>query len=247
MSTVIGEVGLKSRLGASGTFTNAATPSKLNACPTMPLANVAPFWSVPLLPSAISLALPSPGHQLTSPAGGGVQTTIIVGQTNFWMRLLVVSATKTFPLPSTATPKGSKNCPSPEPEIPAWHEEVQVSKAAIPSCTPQAKVKRKVPVFVNFWMRLLPLSATKTLPLPSTATPRGPLNCPLPEPGLPHMVRRAPAFVNFWMRLLSVSATKRSPLPSRATNKLNPNCPSPVPKVPHLVRKRQGASTASNS
>src|SRR5439155_11124742 len=186
MSTVIGEVGLKSRLGASGTFTNAATPSKLNACPTMPLANVAPFWSVPLLPSCMSLALLSPGHQLTSPAGGGVQTPIIVGQTNFWMRSLLISATKTFPLPSTATPKGALNCPSPEPKIPAWHEEVQVSKAAMPSCTPQPKVSRKVPVFVNFWMRLLPWSATKTFPLPSTVRRGGCWDCLSAVPKLPH-------------------------------------------------------------
>src|SRR5437870_2229788 len=236
MSTVIGEVGLKSRLGASGTFTNAATPSKLNACPTMPLANVAPFWSVPLLPSCMSLALPSPGHQLTSPAGGGVQATIIVGQTNFWMRSLR-SATKTFPLPSTATPPSAENCPSPGPKIPAWHEEVQVSKAAMPSCTPQPKVRRKVPVFVNFWTRLLPVSGTKTFPLPSTATPRGLLNCPSAVPKLPHLVRKFPLLSNFWMRLLPFSETKTFQLPSTATAKALLNCPSAVPRVPHLVAK----------
>src|SRR5439155_22579491 len=45
-----------------------------NACPTSPAAKVAPFCSVPLLPPMISIALPSPGHQLTRPDGGGVQT-----------------------------------------------------------------------------------------------------------------------------------------------------------------------------
>src|SRR5947199_271141 len=216
MSTVIGEFGSKSKLGASGTFTNAATPSKLNACPTMPLANVAPFWSVPLLPSCISLALPSPGHQLTSPAGGGVQATINVGQTNFWMRLLYLSATKTLPLPSTATPTASKNCPSAVPKLP--------------------HLVRKVPVFVNFWMRLLRWSATNTFPLPSTATPSGRENCPSPGPEIPawheevqvskaampsctpqpKVRRKVPVFVNFWMRLLFWSPTKTFPLPSTA-------------------------------
>ena len=43
---------------------------------------------------------------------------------------------------------------------------------------------------MNFWMRLLPVSATKTCPLPSVATPTGVLNCPLPEPELPHVVRK---------------------------------------------------------
>src|SRR5437016_12379854 len=87
-------------------------------------------------------------------------------------------------------PCGRKNCPSPLPEIPAWHEEVQVSNAAMPSRTPQPKVRTKVPVFVNFWMRLLPSSTTKTFPLPSTATPTGPMNCPSPLPMLPHVVTK---------------------------------------------------------
>ena len=45
-------------------------------------------------------------------------------------------------------------------------------------------------MFVNFWMRSLPWSATKTFPLASVATPLGQLNCPLPEPLLPHVVRK---------------------------------------------------------
>ena len=43
---------------------------------------------------------------------------------------------------------------------------------------------------MNFWMRLLPWSATKTFPLPSVATPVGKLNCPLLEPVLPQAVRK---------------------------------------------------------
>src|SRR5438094_417742 len=42
-------------------------------------------------------------------------------------------------------------------------------------------------------MRLLKPSATKTFPLPSTATPLGPLNCPGPVPKLVlHAVRKVP-------------------------------------------------------
>src|SRR5205809_691854 len=50
------------------------------------------------------------------------------------------------------------------------------------------KVVRKLPVLSNFWMRLLSSSTTKTLPLPSTATPRGTSIAGL----LPHAVRNAP-------------------------------------------------------
>src|SRR6516165_9566554 len=41
-------------------------------------------------------------------------------------------------------------------------------------------------------MRWLSWSATKTLPLPSIATPVGLWNCPDPPPGIPHAVRNAP-------------------------------------------------------
>ena len=36
----------------------------------------------------------------------------------------------------------------------------------------------------NFWMRLFHVSATKMLPLPSTPTPHGWLNCPFPLPAV---------------------------------------------------------------
>src|SRR5258708_5507407 len=59
----------KSKFALLGTCTEAAVPLKLNACPTLPGANVAPPRSVPLLPPLISFAFPSPGHQLTMPEG----------------------------------------------------------------------------------------------------------------------------------------------------------------------------------
>src|SRR5437870_2630461 len=96
------------------------------------------------------------------------------------------------------------SCPSPLPVLP--------------------HVVRKVPVFVNFWMRSLFESATKTFPLPSTATPKGRANCPSPLPELPHVVRKVPVFVNFWLRALSWLASKTFPLPS------------PLPELPHVVR-----------
>src|SRR4029077_12961392 len=60
------------RLGASGTWTELLVPSKLNAEPMKPapLAVAVPV-NVPLLVPAMSLAFPSAGHQLTTPAGIG--------------------------------------------------------------------------------------------------------------------------------------------------------------------------------
>src|SRR5438067_12600945 len=70
---------------------------------------------------------------------------------NFWTRQLgPLSVTKTFLLPSTATPAGPLNCPSPLPRLP--------------------HLVRNVPVSVNFWTRLLLHSATKTVPVLSTVT-----------------------------------------------------------------------------
>src|SRR6266568_9347295 len=70
---------VKSSEGDEGTFTKSSIPSKLNACPTSPGAKVVPPCSVPGLPSQISLALPSPGHQLTMPGGGGTHDGVGVG------------------------------------------------------------------------------------------------------------------------------------------------------------------------
>src|SRR5207237_10840943 len=70
------------RFGLSGTSTRPSMPSKLNACPTSPGANVAPPCSVPGLLSQISLALPSPGHQETLCEGGGTHDGVGVGVTS---------------------------------------------------------------------------------------------------------------------------------------------------------------------
>src|ERR1035437_3453027 len=59
--------------GLSGMETYWFVPLSLNACPTLPLVNVTPLSSVPLLVPATSLPLPSAGHQLTSPEGAGVE------------------------------------------------------------------------------------------------------------------------------------------------------------------------------
>src|ERR1041385_1254377 len=75
-SIVIASVGLSEALDATNT-PELVLALKLNACPTSPGANVAPPWSVPGLPSQISLALPSPGHQLIMPAGGAAHAPAI--------------------------------------------------------------------------------------------------------------------------------------------------------------------------
>src|SRR5437667_9148323 len=82
------------------------------------------------------------------------------------MRLLFKSATKTFPLPSTATPRGVLNPPFPPPLPP--------------------QVVRNVPLLSNFQIRSPLVSAMKTLPLTSTARARGEWNCP------PHTVKNVP-------------------------------------------------------
>src|SRR5262249_8810399 len=94
---------------------------------------------------------------------------------NAWTRIFAWSVTQTFPSGSTARSSSEAplklNCPSPLPPIPARHPEVQVWGAGNPSVTPHPKVRRKLPSFLNFWMRLFPFSATNTFPLPSTAMP----------------------------------------------------------------------------
>jgi hypothetical protein len=51
----------------------ALTPSRLNACPTKPGRNATSPCGVPSLWRKKSRASPSPGHQLTMPAGRGIQ------------------------------------------------------------------------------------------------------------------------------------------------------------------------------
>jgi len=78
----------------------------------------------------------------------------------------------------TAMPKIFENSPSPPPKTP--------------------HLARNVPVIANFWMRLLPRSATKTFPLASTAIPdRSGIGTGRPRClGRPHLVTKAPVFVN---------------------------------------------------
>src|SRR5438093_7842893 len=60
-------------IGAPPISSLSSTPSKLNACPTLPAAKAAPFCSMPLSLPEISLALSAAGHQLTKPLGAGTQ------------------------------------------------------------------------------------------------------------------------------------------------------------------------------
>src|SRR4051812_42019434 len=73
------------RFGASGTTTTPAF-AKLNACPTLPGAKLAPFCAVPLLPPRMSLALPSPVHQLTRFVGSGVHLQVPAEPDPYWAR-----------------------------------------------------------------------------------------------------------------------------------------------------------------
>src|SRR3954447_21318544 len=57
---------------------------------------------------------------------------------------------------------------------------VQTSKP-VPPATPSPQARRKLPTESNFWIRLLPESATYRLPAESTATPAG-LNISPPVP-----------------------------------------------------------------
>src|ERR1041384_8884065 len=77
-STVIGSFRLKFKFAESGTSTSPV-PGKLNAWLTMPDANEVPFCSVPLLPSCISMAIPSPDHQLNRSFEGWTQPGVGVG------------------------------------------------------------------------------------------------------------------------------------------------------------------------
>ena len=60
-------------------------------------------------------------------------------------------------------------------------------------------------------MRELPRSTTYTLPPESVVMPKESLNCPLPEPEVPHCVMYVPVEENFWMRLLPESTTYTFP------------------------------------
>src|SRR5436309_3278779 len=71
-SRVIPAVGFNASL--EGTITpELEAAAKLNACSTSPVGNVTTPVGVPLFSPRMSLPLPSPGHQLIMPGGGGVQ------------------------------------------------------------------------------------------------------------------------------------------------------------------------------
>ena len=93
----------------------------------------------------------------------------------------------------------------------------------------------KVPLFLNFWMRLLPLSATYTLPEESIATPNGALNSPLAEPAEPQVLIKVPPLLNTWTRWLRTSATNTLPDLSRAIPSGNSNWPVAEPSVPQVL------------
>src|ERR1041384_4454979 len=69
------------------------------------------------------------------------------------------------PSASSVRAEGALNWPSPEPSEPNW--------------------LKYSPLELNFWMRLLAVSATQRLPWASTATSPGIASWPLPEPGEP--------------------------------------------------------------
>src|SRR5215813_1452887 len=135
---------------------------------------------------------------------------------NFWMRLLLRSATKTLPPASTAIPKGDWNCPAALPMLPHWRE--------------------KVPLLMNFSMTLLPLSATKMFPFRSTATPSGLTNCPAPPPWLPKVLRKVPHGIAVAVPRIARTEEERI---------LAPGCTWPVEKfTPHAV-ENNGAEPAT--
>src|SRR5437667_311635 len=80
------------------------------------------------------------------------------------------------------------------------------------------------------------------LPIASSATASGSMNCTSPQPWLPHFVTKDPEFVTFWRRRLYGGARQPPPLPlpSTAMPTGDWNCPSPLPKLPHFVTKRHG-------
>src|SRR6476620_9664915 len=100
------------------------------------------------------------------------------------MRLLLLSATYTFPEESVAIPCGLLNCPPPKPFDPHF--------------------VIKLPLLSNFWIRLLSLSTSYTLPEESIAIPTGKPNCPSPLPSEPshgpHLVIKLSLESNFCTR-----------------------------------------------
>ena len=89
------------RLGESGTRMKSSSPSRLNACPNMPGANVAPFCGVPWFPSPEeSTAFPSACQYATKPSVGTVSIIEGGSPSSVTLTWKVVSAVP--PLPSSA-------------------------------------------------------------------------------------------------------------------------------------------------
>src|SRR5690349_8575246 len=63
------------RLSESAAWARSFTPSKLNACPTLPAANVAPLNRLALFGPFRSAAVLSAVHQLISPLGGATDVS----------------------------------------------------------------------------------------------------------------------------------------------------------------------------
>src|SRR5271165_1083615 len=127
-------------------------------------------------------------------------------------RLLLVSATYTSPLQSTAMAPGWDRSPVPMPRRPHF--------------------SRKWPSASNTCTRLFPLSSTNTLPAPSTATPAGSWKWPLAVPLMPHSPTTVPSAASLTTRLLLVSATYTYPAPFTATADGWLNSPGPLPDAP---------------
>src|SRR5207244_11447083 len=102
-----------------------------------------------------------------------------------------------------------------------------------PTTTPQAASGR--PSADSFWMRLLRVSLTYTLPLESTATLEGSSNSPGSGPSQPHCASGCPVGDSTCMRWLVESATTTWPFESTATSDGAQNWPGAGPRVPHCA------------
>ena len=142
--------------------------------------------------NAATLPVPSAHAALPLPAK---VKTVPLGRMSR-MRLFCVSPTKTFPLPSAATPDGLRNVASLIPTPLAKGVELPLPARVV-----------TVPRGVILRMRLLPESATYTTPAESTARPEGErklakVPCPSAQVAtpLPANVLVAPAGVSLLMR-----------------------------------------------
>jgi hypothetical protein len=108
--------------------------------------------------------------------------------------------------------------------------ELTVARAVV------APVVRNTPFPSNFWTRWK-LSVTYTLPPASVAMPWRPLNCPLPEPPLPQVVRNGAARVELLDASGEQSLADEDVLArvDRQGERLV-ELALPVPDVPHVAR-----------